>query len=180
MISWPDFGVPDSAEPIFQLKSMVDDLQTAGKTQAQRPPVVVHCSAGIGRTGSYMTISIGIDSLLNTGRCNIINTVKRIRGQRALSVQTADQYELCYTSLLEYAALHVASIEPREKIDILEFLNNWKKTQPDEHRWWCARNWIRIEFEMNEFSMTMKACLDVNSTKYYYQNNTGNLVQGYK
>jgi protein tyrosine phosphatase len=135
MISWPDFGVPDSAEPIFQLKSMVDDLQTAGKTQAQRPPVVVHCSAGIGRTGSYMTISIGIDSLLNTGRCNIINTVKRIRGQRALSVQTADQYELCYTSLLEYAALHVASIEPREKIDILEFLNNWKKTQPDEHRW---------------------------------------------
>ena len=135
MISWPDFGVPDSAEPIFQLKSMVENIQTADTTQAQRPPVVVHCSAGIGRTGSYITISIGIDSLLNTGRCNVIDTVKRIRSQRALSVQTADQYELCYTSLLEYAALHVASIDHQAKIDILEFLNDWKKTQTDEYRW---------------------------------------------
>ena len=135
MISWPDFGVPDSAEPIFQLKSMVENIQTADTTQAQRPPVVVHCSAGIGRTGSYITISIGIDSLLNTGRCNVIDTVKRIRSQRALSVQTADQYELCYTSLLEYAALHVASIDQQAKIDILEFLNDWKKTQMDEYRW---------------------------------------------
>ena len=135
MISWPDFGVPDSAEPIFQLKSMVENIQTADTTQAQRPPVVVHCSAGIGRTGSYITISIGIDSLLNTGRCNVIDTVKRIRSQRALSVQTADQYELCYTSLLEYAALHVASIDQQAKIDILEFLNDWKKTQTDEYRW---------------------------------------------
>lgn len=135
MISWPDFGVPDSAEPIFQLKSMVENIQTADTTQAQRPPVVVHCSAGIGRTGSYITISIGIDSLLNTGRCNVIDTVKRIRGQRALSVQTADQYELCYTSLLEYAALHVASIDQQAKIDILEFLNDWKKAQTDEYRW---------------------------------------------
>jgi protein tyrosine phosphatase len=135
MISWPDFGVPDSAEPIFQLKSMVESIQTAGMSQAQRPPIVVHCSAGIGRTGSYITISIGIDSLLSTGKCNIIDTVKRIRGQRALSVQTADQYELCYTSLLEYAALHVSSIGPQEKIDILEFLNNWKTSQGDEQRW---------------------------------------------
>lgn len=137
MISWPDFGVPDSAEPIFQLKSMVEDLQSAGRetTQVQRPPIVVHCSAGIGRTGSYITISTGIDSLLTTGRCNVIDTVKRIRGQRALSVQTADQYELCYTSLLEYAALHVTSIAPKDKIDILEFLNDWKKTQTDECRW---------------------------------------------
>ena len=135
MISWPDYGVPDSAEPIFQLKSMVENIQTACMTPTERPPVVVHCSAGIGRTGSYITISIGIDSLLTTGKCNIIDTVKRIRGQRALSVQTADQYELCYTSLLEYAALHVSSIEPQEKIDILEFLNNWKKAQAVEQRW---------------------------------------------
>lgn len=135
MISWPDFGVPDSAEPIFQLKSMVESIQTADATPAQRPPVVVHCSAGIGRTGSYITISIGIDSLLNTGRCNVVDTVKHIRGQRALSVQTADQYELCYTSLLEYAALHVSSIDQQAKIDILEFLNDWKKAQTDEYRW---------------------------------------------
>lgn len=134
MISWPDFGVPDSSEPIFQLKSMVEALQSPNNTQVQSPPVVVHCSAGIGRTGSYITISIGIDSLLHTGRCNIIDTVKRIRGQRALSVQTADQYELCYTSLLEYAALHVSSIKPQDKIDILEFLNDWKKALGDELR----------------------------------------------
>ena len=135
MISWPDYGVPDSAEPIFQLKSMVESLQTADTTQARRPPIVVHCSAGIGRTGSYMTISIGIDSLLNTGRCNIIDTVKRIRGQRALSVQTPDQYELCYTSLLEYAAVHVTSIDSQDKIDILEFLNDWKKAQAEQQQW---------------------------------------------
>ena len=99
MISWPDFGVPDSADPIFKLKSKVTKLQTAGTMQAQSAPVVVHCSVGIGRTGTYITISIGIDSLSNTGRCNIADTVKRIRGQRAQTVQSADQYELCYTSV---------------------------------------------------------------------------------
>ena len=144
MISWPDFGVPDSAEPIFQLKAMVESIQrdaTKPTTQGipegtQPPPVVVHCSAGIGRTGSYCTISIGIDSLLDTGHCNVKDTVTKIRGQRALSVQTADQYEFCYTSLLEYAALHVDSIGSEEKIEILEFLNNWKKEQMKKEMAW--------------------------------------------
>lgn len=145
MISWPDFGVPDSAEPIFQLKARVENLQsetthpkTADTTSCvtTRPPVVVHCSAGIGRTGSYCTISIGIDSLLDTGHCDVMNAVTRIREQRALSVQTADQYEFCYTSLLEYAALHVDSIEPEEKIKILDFLNDWKKSQMEKELVW--------------------------------------------
>lgn len=126
MISWPDFGVPDSAEPIFQLKSSVDNLHSPSLTK--RAPIVVHCSAGIGRTGSYITISTGIDSLINTSMCNVQDTVKNMRAQRALSVQTADQYELCYTALLEFAALHVTSIDAREKIDILEFLNDWKQS----------------------------------------------------
>ena len=143
MISWPDFGVPDSAEPIFQLKAMVENLQaTADPNQAEtvekacRPPVVVHCSAGIGRTGSYCTISIGIDSLLDSGHCNVMGTVTRMRSQRALTVQTADQYEFCYTALLEYAALHVGSIEAEEKIAILEFLNDWKKAGSGKEITW--------------------------------------------
>ena len=142
MISWPDFGVPDSAEPIFQLKAMVESLQAADTTTPQaagessRPPVIVHCSAGIGRTGSYCTISIGIDSLLETGHCNVMGTVTRMRVQRAQTVQTADQYEFCYTALLEYAALHVDNIEAEEKIEILEFLNDWKKTGVDKGMTW--------------------------------------------
>ena len=68
----------------------------------QQPPLVVHCSAGIGRTGTFITIDVSLRELDATGSVDIQNTVQRIRRQRAFAVQTEEQYAFCYTAVLEY------------------------------------------------------------------------------
>lgn len=66
------------------------------------PPIVIHCSAGVGRTGTFCCLSNSIDRFNIDKNVDIFNTVKQIRDQRAFSVQTPDQYQFCYTGLIEY------------------------------------------------------------------------------
>ncbi len=51
------------------------------------PPMVVHCSAGIGRTGTFATLDIAIRKFEDVGRVDVQATVERIRAQRAFSIQ---------------------------------------------------------------------------------------------
>ena len=55
---WPDHGVPETAAPVIQFLRTVRE-HSAGS----RSPILVHCSAGIGRTGTFMAIDIGIQQL---------------------------------------------------------------------------------------------------------------------
>ncbi|KFB43636.1 AGAP001109-PA-like protein [Anopheles sinensis] len=109
--SWPDYGVPSSA------KAMLNFLQRAREKQAEMvrslgdlwaghprgPPIVVHCSAGIGRTGTFITLDICISRLEDVGTADIKGTVEKIRSQRAYSIQMPDQYVFCHIALIEYA-----------------------------------------------------------------------------
>ena len=109
--SWPDYGVPDSA------LAMLNFLERVRETQATRtgdmgpswrghelgPPIVVHCSAGIGRTGTFCTLDICIRRLEDVGVIDVRGTVEKIRSQRAYSIQMPDQYVFCHLALLEYA-----------------------------------------------------------------------------
>jgi len=67
------------------------------------PPIIVHCSAGIGRTGTFCTLDICIRRLEDVGKINVQSTVEKIRSQRAYSIQMPDQYVFCHLALLEYA-----------------------------------------------------------------------------
>merc|ERR1740137_498911 len=67
------------------------------------PPIVVHCSAGIGRTGTFCTLDIAIRRLGEVGTIDVKGTVEKIRSQRAYSIQMPDQYVFCHLALLEYA-----------------------------------------------------------------------------
>lgn len=66
------------------------------------PPVIIHCSAGVGRTGTFCCLSNSVERLRKTGQVDIFSTVKSIREQRAFSVQTPEQYQFGYTGILEY------------------------------------------------------------------------------
>lgn len=66
------------------------------------PPVIIHCSAGVGRTGTFCCLSNTVERLRKTGKVDIFSTVKSIREQRAFSVQTPEQYQFGYTGILEY------------------------------------------------------------------------------
>lgn len=106
-ISWPDFGTPTTATALLKyrenvLKKQLDAIElTGGPTY---PPIVVHCSAGVGRSGTFITIDICIQKLETTGFVDVKSVVEKLREQRYLSIQTKDQYRFCYKSIVEYAA----------------------------------------------------------------------------
>lgn len=110
--TWPDYGVPSSGMDILQLIRAVKDSQVAlfakcpptmGHFPPHGPPIVVHCSAGVGRTGTFCTIDYCIQQWLDTKKVNIQACVKSLRAQRAYSIQTEDQYYFCYKCVLEFA-----------------------------------------------------------------------------
>lgn len=110
-MSWPDFGVPKSASAMLDFRAQVKQHQAVA-VQAMGsewtghpagPPIVIHCSAGIGRTGTFCTLDICLSRLENIGTVDVLQTVKRMRTQRAFSIQTWDQYYFCYMAIIEYA-----------------------------------------------------------------------------
>jgi len=110
--SWPDYGVPHSAAAMLEFLQRMRDMQgtlvaALGDTWTSHPlgpPIVVHCSAGIGRTGSLCTIDICLRRLEDVGTIDVQGTVEKIRSQRAHSIQMPDQYLFCHTAILECAA----------------------------------------------------------------------------
>ncbi|KAJ8000485.1 hypothetical protein DPEC_G00180620 [Dallia pectoralis] len=108
-VSWPDFGVPKSASAMLDFREHVQQQQEAGLRSLGAewegpqggPPLVVHCSAGIGRTGTFCTLDICLSRLEDVGTVDVCETVRKMRTQRAFSIQTWDQYYFCYTAVIE-------------------------------------------------------------------------------
>uniref|UniRef100_A0A8B9YJJ5 protein-tyrosine-phosphatase n=1 Tax=Bos mutus grunniens TaxID=30521 RepID=A0A8B9YJJ5_BOSMU len=110
-LSWPDYGVPSSAASLIdflravrnQQRLAVSSMGARTKGQCPEPPIVVHCSAGIGRTGTFCSLDICLAQLEELGTLNVFQTVSRMRTQRAFSIQTPEQYYFCYKAILEFA-----------------------------------------------------------------------------
>lgn len=98
-IDWPEQGVPKTGE------GFIDFIGQVHKTKeqfGQDGPITVHCSAGVGRTGVFITLSIVLERMRYEGVVDMFQTVKTLRTQRPAMVQTEDQYQLCYRAALEY------------------------------------------------------------------------------
>ena len=89
---WPDHGVPEGNSMDFEitLNGLIDFLLNSSISEK----VVVHCSAGVGRTGTTIALAqllINISSQINSGvpspKLSIFSTVRRLREQRFLMVQ---------------------------------------------------------------------------------------------
>ncbi|XP_041417367.1 receptor-type tyrosine-protein phosphatase F isoform X14 [Xenopus laevis] len=96
---WPEQGVPKTGE------GFIDFIGQVHKTKeqfGQDGPITVHCSAGVGRSGVFITLSIVLERMRYEGVVDMFQTVKTLRTQRPAMVQTEDQYQLCYRAALEY------------------------------------------------------------------------------
>lgn len=95
--TWPDHGVPVAVTPIIELVRLMRDVQA---TEAR--PILVHCSAGCGRTGTICSIDY-VWALLRAGKLtddfSLYSIIQEMRKQRIAMVQTLEQYMLCYKAV---------------------------------------------------------------------------------
>ncbi|XP_051801741.1 receptor-type tyrosine-protein phosphatase R [Acanthochromis polyacanthus] len=94
--SWPDHKTPDSALPLLQLMADVEASRGSGG------PVVVHCSAGIGRTGCFIATTIGCRQLQLEGVVDVLSITCQLRADRGGMIQTGEQYEFVHHALSLY------------------------------------------------------------------------------
>ncbi|XP_061093442.1 protein tyrosine phosphatase receptor type Ma isoform X11 [Conger conger] len=93
---WPDHGVPYHATGLLGFVRRVKS-----KSPANAGPMVVHCSAGAGRTGCFIVIDIMLDMAEREGVVDIYNCVRELRSRRVNMVQTEEQYVFIHDAILE-------------------------------------------------------------------------------
>ncbi|XP_063115005.1 tyrosine-protein phosphatase non-receptor type 4 isoform X4 [Cavia porcellus] len=95
-IAWPDHGVPDDSSDFLDFVCHVRNKR-AGKEE----PVVVHCSAGIGRTGVLITMETAMCLIECNQPVYPLDIVRTMRDQRAMMIQTPSQYRFVCEAILK-------------------------------------------------------------------------------
>ncbi|XP_067828734.1 FERM and PDZ domain-containing protein 2 isoform X2 [Heptranchias perlo] len=93
-ITWPDHGTPNSSEQLVRFILYMREVHCSG-------PMVVHCSAGIGRSGVLICTDVLLSLINKELSFDIMDIVREMRKQRHGMIQTKDQYLFCYNVVLE-------------------------------------------------------------------------------
>ena len=140
--SWPDHGVPSdpgcvlnflhdvnrrqeslvhnmtSGDSDMDEKESISDPEDTNKATKVSPPVVVHCSAGIGRTGTFIVIDMIIDQIKRQGLdcdIDIQRSIQMVRSQRSGMVQTEAQYKFVYMAVSHHMETVQKRMEAEQK-----------------------------------------------------------------
>ncbi|XP_019801944.1 tyrosine-protein phosphatase non-receptor type 3 isoform X3 [Tursiops truncatus] len=106
-VAWPDHGVPDDSSDFLEFVNYVRSLRVEGE------PVLVHCSAGIGRTGVLVTMETSMCLIERNLPVYPLDIVRKMRDQRAMMVQTSSQYKfVCEAILRVYEEGLVQMLDP--------------------------------------------------------------------
>lgn len=93
-VAWPDHGVPDDPSDFLLFISSVRERRKGEE------PLMVHCSAGIGRTGVLITMETALSQLDQGQPVSPLDIVKTLRDQRAMMVQTTCQFQFVCEAIL--------------------------------------------------------------------------------
>ncbi|CAI5443405.1 unnamed protein product [Caenorhabditis angaria] len=96
---WPDHSIPDQSDLVVKL------LDVLHKDNKDPNPIVVHCSAGVGRTGTFVLIDYALDQIKNVEDVTISGCFEFIRSNRAKAVQEDVQYIFVYHAIMRYCVM---------------------------------------------------------------------------
>ncbi|XP_078450425.1 receptor-type tyrosine-protein phosphatase beta-like isoform X2 [Lampetra planeri] len=96
--AWPDHGVPDTTD---SLTNFVRIFRTHVNTTNKGGPIVVHCSAGVGRTGTFISLDHLLQDIDKKPEIDIYGIVHDMRMSRVLMVQTEMQYIFIHKCILK-------------------------------------------------------------------------------
>jgi protein tyrosine phosphatase len=102
-LTWPDQNVPEQPVALLEFVKDVRARNARARLSGAVGPVVIHCSAGIGRTGAFAVLDINMQRLSALGNVDVNATLSYLREQRAGAVQTLVQYAFCYEALAVFA-----------------------------------------------------------------------------
>lgn len=162
---WPDKGVPRNVSVLLRFIQEVNQSRDDKST-----PLLVHCSAGVGRTGVVIALDNEMQRAKQTGFVDIFNFVRAMRQCRPQMVQTPEQYEFIHDAMLEFLVGHDTMI-PRDRF-IEHFADLRTKSDQD-----VTMTKLDQEFEiMNKvcheppMDATNVGKLEENASKNRYQN----------
>ncbi|VDK30723.1 unnamed protein product [Gongylonema pulchrum] len=112
---WPDHFVAESTPVCREVRALALKL-------CEKKPAVIHCSAGIGRTGTFAAISMAVDRLKHTDSLSVPDVVKELRDQRMHAVQNDQQYLFIYRMVIE---ILLAEDLLLKNADIISFIKEY-------------------------------------------------------
>ncbi|XP_070193915.1 receptor-type tyrosine-protein phosphatase mu-like, partial [Littorina saxatilis] len=98
--SWPDHGVPTTVSLVMFWRDVANRSGT-DEGSSNQTPKLVHCSAGVGRTGTFIGLDLAMQRAVKDEEVDIVGLVTSLREQRCLMVQTLDQFLFLHSALLE-------------------------------------------------------------------------------
>uniref|UniRef100_A0A182QZF9 protein-tyrosine-phosphatase n=1 Tax=Anopheles farauti TaxID=69004 RepID=A0A182QZF9_9DIPT len=125
-LDWPDHSCPANAVDLIKFSKIV-----RAERKSYAIPLVVHCSAGVGRTGTFIALDIILQRMQQEKKINVYDVVKRLRRQRVKMVQTLDQYTFLYQCCLEYVSKSNRKKPKTSNIEVIRRDDKGKSPYPD-------------------------------------------------
>uniref|UniRef100_A0A0N5A497 protein-tyrosine-phosphatase n=1 Tax=Parastrongyloides trichosuri TaxID=131310 RepID=A0A0N5A497_PARTI len=113
--AWPDHGVPENVFPLLSFMNYVSNLES-------NEPLVVHCSAGVGRSGSYILIDSIRKHLIKDENIKILAHLQHMRKQRGKLVQTLEQYIFCHEAIRELIKNGITRMPTKQFMNYIQYL----------------------------------------------------------
>ncbi|XP_065213530.1 tyrosine-protein phosphatase 69D isoform X3 [Planococcus citri] len=139
-LMWKDFQAPEHPSGILKFIWRVNEAYSL-----EKGPILVHCSAGVGRTGTLVAIDSLLQQLDSEGQVLIFNTICDLRHQRNFLVQSLKQYIFVYRALVEYAQFGNTEIKAKNLKPTVE-----KMKQSDNGK---LKSRLEEEFEKLTFTV---------------------------